>query len=92
MTDAELLAQGGGFYTDLKTFPDGKRALVARFAFTCAILYDLDAWGYADRWCYHTHADAVRALAEWDGTGEPTEWHRHPATGRRYDKDGKLYV
>lgn len=26
---------------------------------------------------------AVAALIEWDGTGEPEGWIRHPMTGRR---------
>ena len=27
--------------------------------------------------------DAVAALKEWDGVGEPKGWMRHPASGRR---------
>ena len=93
LSDDELLATGLGLYSHLKTFKDGRRACVARMAYTCAILAGLDAWGHDDRWCYQTAADARRALDEWDGTGEPQGWHRHPATGRRVDKaTGREYV
>ena len=55
------------------------------FGFTTAILLGQigDHTGINDRWCYHSAAAAYRALAEWDGTGEPAGWHRHPGTGRR---------
>jgi len=48
--------------------------------------------GYEDRWCYHSYEDAKRALDEWDGTGEPSGWHRHPTTGRRRDEDGNEWL
>ena len=48
--------------------------------------------GYDDRWCYHSSFDAILAGTEWDGTGEPYGWHRHPSSGRRRDEDGSEYV
>jgi len=36
--------------------------------------------------------DAQRALAGWDGTGEPSGWHRHPSSGRRRNAAGEEYV
>jgi hypothetical protein len=78
---------GEGTYSDVKFFPDGEVAWLARFIFTSAILYGLEPFGHRDRWCYETMADARRALDEWNGQGEPEGWHRHPATGRRYYKD-----
>lgn len=36
-----------------------------------------------NRWDYHDARDALAALRRWDGTGEPTGWHRHPYSGRR---------
>lgn len=57
-----------------------------------AIVYDIDQTGYNDRWCYHNYTDAVKALNNWDGMGEPEGWHRHPNSGRRVDKDGKMYT
>lgn len=83
---------GDGTYSSVKHFPDGECAWIARFAFTTAILYGLTPYGHRDRWCYPTAADARRALDEWDGTGEPEGWHRHPDTGRRLDEHGRMYV
>lgn len=42
-----------------------------------------DRFGYLDRWCFHSYDAAKKALDAWDGTGEPSGWHRHPVTGRR---------
>lgn len=93
MTDEELLALGDGLYSDIKHLPTGERAWVGRFIFTCAILVGESYRGYRDRWCYHTKADAQRALDEWDGTGEPQGWHRHPDTGRRLNEQtGEIYI
>lgn len=38
---------------------------------------------YSDVWHYETVYGAALALQNWDGAGEPSGWHRHPATGRR---------
>jgi hypothetical protein len=90
--EQHILRVGEGTYSDVKFFPDGEVAWLARFVFTSAILYGLDYLGHRDRWCYETMADARRALDEWDGTGEPEGWHRHPETGRRVARDGQMYV
>ena len=94
MTDDQLLFMGDGTYSCIKHFPDGERAWLARMVFTVAILYGVEEWGHRDRWCYHTMADAKRALDEWDGAPgtEPQGWHRHPASGRRVDEAGQEYV
>ena len=94
MTDDDLMARGDGAYSYIKHFPDGERAWIARMAFTTAILYGALEWGYRDRWCYHTAADARRALDEWDGAPgtEPQGWHRHPMSGRRVDEHGGEYI
>jgi hypothetical protein len=36
-----------------------------------------------DTWNYERVTTAVSAAKRWDGTGEPTGWHRHPFSGRR---------
>lgn len=36
-----------------------------------------------DRWCYHDHDAAWRAVLGWNGKGDPEGWYRHPRTGRR---------
>lgn len=56
--------------------------------FTVAIVAGIYPYGYEDRWCYKNTPDALAALNAWDGTGEPTGWHRHPGSGRRRDANG----
>jgi hypothetical protein len=36
-----------------------------------------------DVWCYADLSTAVHAAERWDGTGEPEQWIKHPASGRR---------
>ena len=65
-----------------------------KYMFTTAILLGKmgDTTGFEDRWCYHSAAEAERALAMWDGeTGEPEGWHRNPRTGRRR-QDGNEWI
>lgn len=62
---------------------------VQRFAFSCGLLVNLrfDGLGYFydARYCY-PGLDAVAALIEWDGTGDPPgEWIKEKVSGRRRD-------
>lgn len=79
-------------YLEYREFDNGRNAALCGLLYTWAILADLDEIGYGDRWCYETRADALRALNEWGGEGEPSGWHRHPATGRRYDENGNFSI
>jgi hypothetical protein len=79
-------------YYNLKTFADGEQAVLFKFLFTIGIIYGLTPESYENRWCYANEAAAKKALDEWDGTGEPVGWHRHPDTGRRIDEQGNMYV
>lgn len=76
----------GHGYTGYTTYPSGRDACIARFAFTFAILADMTPdGGHGERWCYDTIGQARAALEAWNGEHdtEPQGWHRHPATGRR---------
>lgn len=71
-----------------KSFPDGRVVDLVPLLFGAAKLavtrpQDEGDGTYDDVWQYQSIAHALEALLEWDGTGEPTGWHRHPATGRR---------
>lgn len=41
-----------------------------------------DDWNL-ERWCFHDHDAAWRAVLGWNGKGDPEGWYRHPMTGRR---------
>jgi hypothetical protein len=73
-----------------RTLPDGRQVGVVPMLFIWAVIVTtgdltnpLD--GYDDRWCYRGLASAIEAAWQWDGTGEPTGWIRHPISGRRRD-------
>ena len=78
-------------YQDVRVLDDGRWAALGRYAFTCAILVGQmgDFGSFDDRWCYHSMSSAREALGNWDGTGEPAGWHRHPASGRRISETGE---
>jgi hypothetical protein len=38
---------------------------------------------WSNTWIYTRASDAVTSAWEWDGTGEPVGWYRHPWSGRR---------
>ncbi len=84
-----LKAQG---YKDIKIIGENKWTGIHRFIFTHAIIVGNlnDCFGYEDRWCYETYEKAKAALEAWGGKGEPENWHRHPATGRRRDDGDPL--
>lgn len=86
----EIIATNG--YAFPKDLGDRIAALMP-LIFTTAIITlrkdESSRHSYEDRWCYHTPGAAIIALANWDGTGEPEGWHRHPASGRRRDEGGE---
>lgn len=102
MTDEEYLTflSRECHYLAAKVLPGGTRwAAVAPLIATHAIVTGQmgDEHGYDNRWCYASLVDAMMALHVWDGSGEPTGWHRHPGSGRRIartvgeiDNDGRI--
>lgn len=83
-----------GCYLDGKLLTGNRWAVIHPLMYTHAILMGRvpRKMTHDDRWCYHTYAAAKAALNAWDGTGEPTGWHRHPSSGRRVDENGKEYI
>lgn len=93
MTDDEVMAKiAHPAYTDMQAKGDAGIVAIMRLFYTHAILADMSLAGYGDRWCYASYKAAKTALDAWDGSGEPTGWHRHPDTGRRTASDGTTYV
>jgi len=80
-----LISPDGGNFAAVRDLGDGRYAGVARLLFHWTLKIGMigDDVGYDDRWCYATEDGARVALAFCEGTGDPTGWHRHPATGRR---------
>lgn len=80
-------------YIVIRKLPDGRLCGVMRLLFHWTLHVDIDHTGYADRYCYQTLSGALSALKDWDGTGEPHGWHRHPKTGRRRNiETGKEWI
>lgn len=80
-------------YTYFRVYPNGRSAAIVRFLFSSAIVDNIQGYGmtltYQNRWCYKSYVDAIGALNDWDGEGEPEGWHRHLPSHRRRDEKGK---
>jgi hypothetical protein len=83
--DFELPPEIRADYTDFRVLPDGRLIGVKRLLFHWTIHVDINLIGYEDRYCFCTYELAKAAFDEWDGQGDPKNWHRHPKTGRRRD-------
>jgi hypothetical protein len=80
-----LKTEDGGSCAVVKKLPDNRYAAIKPLLFHWTLITGQigDIIGYDDRWCYSDRRKAEAALHAWNGDGEPTGWHRHPATGRR---------
>ena len=58
-------------YIPARVLASGECAGVMRMVYTAGLFVGLTDWGYRTRFCYPTIEDAIRALAEWDGHGDP---------------------
>lgn len=79
----DIPAEDVASYVHRRILPDGRLCAVRRLMFHWTMLVDIDPVGYNDRYCYQTMDGAITALDNWDGTGDPEGWHRHPKSGRR---------
>lgn len=86
-----LMGEG---YLEPKPIGNGRWAAARQMMFTAAVMTGRmrDYTSVEDRWCYMDMAKALKALAEWDGSGEPKGWHRHPMSGRRVSETGEEYI
>lgn len=69
-------------YYNLKNIPNKGICGLRRFLFTTGLCYGIDEYSHAVRYCYQTNADAVEAIEEWDGNGDPKDenWIKHKGT------------
>lgn len=102
MLDAPV-AQELAFMTWLKTecnymhpkpIGRGRYAAIHTMMFTHAIIIGKigDYTCTEDRFCYKDYDSAKAALDAWDGSDEPTGWHRNPPTGRRRNPTGDEWI
>jgi len=83
-SDGDLLAMG--YERPFRVLNDGRVATI-QVMHLClvAIVVDIHGYGHSDAFYYTSREQATRALEQWDGTGEPQGWVRHPQSGRRRD-------
>ena len=60
-------------YLRWRQLPDGRWLAVQNMLFTTALLVDVTALSWRRRFCYEDPAEAVLALEEWDGMGDPPD-------------------
>lgn len=65
-------------YTHLREVPGRGLCGLQQFVYTWGLCYGLDEHGIAGRYCFDCRFEAVQALFEWDGTGDPPgRWIKH---------------
>ena len=80
MSDLIKLLEIEGF-THIRVI-DGKICGIKRFLFTTGLVVGLNEIGYDGRYCYEHRSDAVDALREWDGNGDPSgDWIKYKGIG-----------
>ena len=72
LSDDRIFELGQGTYFNVVTLPTGKKACLAKFIFTIAILSDMTEDSFGKRYCYRNQYEALDALEDWDGTGKPS--------------------
>jgi len=81
MTKEQIEALGYEFPRQL---PNGQWIALQRFLFTWAVVKGIDPIGYEQRWCYGAYNDALIAVANWDGEGDPPgNWIVNKPSGRQ---------
>jgi hypothetical protein len=69
-------------YHQFWILPDGRLCGLMRLLFHWTVHVDIDFTGYRERYCFMTPELAIEAMDQWDGTGDPINWHKHPSTRR----------
>lgn len=55
---------------------------VARFLFTTGLVLGIEETGYRGRYCYEHRMDAIGALMDWNGIGDPPgPWIKYKGEG-----------
>lgn len=73
-------------YIALRLMPDGTVAGINPFIYTYGLCTKLDFCGYYARWCYKHPIEAMLALAEWDGEGDPPgKWIKQKGPVERHN-------
>lgn len=83
MTEEMKIYLAGMGFQSLREMPDGRIAGLQRMIFTVGLFVGLSDVLYDQRYCYEYHADALKALETWDGTGDPPgPWIKEKVTER----------
>lgn len=81
--------ESAGYY-NIKFIPNLGLCGLKRFAFTTGLVVGMDNYSYKGRYCYPIHADAVKAINEWNGVGDPSgEWVKYKGEGGERTNDYK---
>lgn len=69
-------------YTEMKEIPGAGICGLRSFIFTTGLIVGMTESGYYGRYCYANHSDALKALNEWDGKGDPAgPWIKYKGHG-----------
>lgn len=79
--NADTLREIG--YSEARLLPGRGWCGLMRMMYTTGLFYGLDQCSYKGRYCYHSWLEAVEALRNWDGQGDPPgEWIKEKPSDR----------
>lgn len=68
--------------TNYRRVIEGQVVAVAKFLYTWGLLLDVTEESYSGRYCYASFDDAMFAMENWDGTGDPPgPWIKYKGAG-----------
>lgn len=78
--------------THIREVPGRGFCAIQRFAFTTGLSYGLDFEGREGRYCYENRMDAIYALRDWDGVGDPPDnnWVKHKGYAGEYNNPHRI--
>lgn len=69
-------------YFMIKKIPNQGVCCLMKFLFTTGLIIDADLNGYEGRYCYETIEEAIQAILEWNGEGDPPgNWIKYKGKG-----------
>ena len=69
-------------YLSPRQLPDGRWIGIFQFIYTFGLVVDITSYGYSGRYYFRHLGDAVLALDQWDGVGDPPgAWIKYKGAG-----------
>jgi len=81
----DQLKEAEEYYYEVREIPERGICGLQRMLYTVGLFYDIKEPTVGGRYCYKNRADAVQAIREWNGIGDPPgPWIKHKGRAGEY--------